>query len=71
MMILKWQPPGAVTLSVNSVESSTDTYQRISRWKGGLGTKTAKLKSYCTQRKGNMGEMIDISKSTVKLLEQC
>ena len=71
MMILKWQPPGAVTLSVTSVESITDTYQRTSRWKGGLGTKMAKLERYCTQRKGNMGGMIDISKSTVKLLEQC
>lgn len=33
--------------------------------------KMAKLESYCTQCKGNMGGMIDISKSTVKLLEQC
>ena len=41
MMILKWQPPGAVTGSVTSVKGITDTYQR---WKGGLGTKTAKIK---------------------------
>ena len=42
MMILKWQPLGAVTLSVTSVEIITDTYQRTSRWKGGLNTKAAK-----------------------------
>ena len=67
MMILKWQPPGAVTLSVTSVEIITDAYQRTSRWKGGLNTKAAKA----TAHKGDMSKMTDISKSTVKLLEQC
>ena len=73
MMILKWQPPGTVTLSETSVESITDTFNTKGHPDGreGWAQKTAKLKSYCTQRKGNMGEMIDISKSTVKLLEQC
>ena len=42
-----------------------DTYQRTSRGKGGLGTKTAKVSAHW----GNLSEKIDHRKSYIKLTE--
>ena len=53
-------PPGTITLRT-SVEKSADTYQKTSKGKGGLGTKTAKA----TASKSN------VSKSAIKLLKPC
>ena len=51
---------GTITLRT-SVEKSADTYQKTSKGKGGLGTKTAKV----TASKSN------VSESAVKLLKPC
>lgn len=50
-------PPGTITMRT-SVEKSADTYQKTSKGKGGLGTKTAKA----TASKSK------VSESAVKIL---